>query len=511
MITCIRCGAEIPDGVYICPVCGLDVQLVPNYEMLDLDMMLRQNYNEDKKIEELEEHREIRRRQMSKMTRIKRLCAAGIAAAAAIGIFTAAMTIRSTMVKDVSAFESAYDDAARMYEDGDYQDAYNAVETALGYDKENIDAQVLKARIAYFGFESKDEAISILKNILVEDKENVSAYEALLEIYLDAGEYDNIYDQMADAPETIKNEFSEYIVEEPYISPNGGTFNMDQEIRLSAEGCNIYYTTDTSAEFDDYIHYTKPIRITGGDTTIKAVAVNSEGIHSKTVEKSFSVIYDAPDAPVIVTASGSYEGEDNKVTIEVPNGCTVYYAVDGEPSTLSQVYRDPIEMQEGKHYLYAIAVNERGISSSLAAMWYNYTPADEPEEPSGHSGGSSSSGYDPGDSNTPSSGGNSSPSGGSGSSSGGNTPSQPDDNKPTNTPTPTPTPTPEEPTPEPTPEEPTPEPTPEEPAPEPTPEEPAPEPEEPTPPNTGDTGNTPPSDTGNAGGTVPPTNSSSVL
>ena len=36
---CKRCGAEIPQGYVYCSVCGKEVQLVPDYNFLEDDML----------------------------------------------------------------------------------------------------------------------------------------------------------------------------------------------------------------------------------------------------------------------------------------------------------------------------------------------------------------------------------------------------------------------------------------------------------------------------------------
>ena len=33
---CTHCGANIPDDQLICPVCGAEVQIVPDYNPLDI-------------------------------------------------------------------------------------------------------------------------------------------------------------------------------------------------------------------------------------------------------------------------------------------------------------------------------------------------------------------------------------------------------------------------------------------------------------------------------------------
>ena len=38
---CVHCGANIPDDQMICPVCGAEVQIVPDYNPLD-DVLARE-------------------------------------------------------------------------------------------------------------------------------------------------------------------------------------------------------------------------------------------------------------------------------------------------------------------------------------------------------------------------------------------------------------------------------------------------------------------------------------
>lgn len=490
MIKCDRCGADIPDGSYECPSCGQAVQLVPNYEMLDLEMFFRQNNTQEKKVEALQERHEARRKQNRMKKLLTRLCAFAIAAVAAIFVIFTVFTIRSSM--DVSAddqFGTALSDAKQMYEDGDYQEAYNAVCTALEYDEDNEEALILKAQIAYFGLDNKDEAVSILRNLIAADSECEDAYQALLDLYADAGEYDIIAELMDSASANMKQTFADYIVPVPALSVDEGTYNEDQSIEMNAQdGCEIYYTTDAEAGFDDYILYEDALELTEGEASVNAVAVNAKGIRSKTVSKTYKIVYDVPNQPEFATASGTYQGDDDEVTINTVEGATIYYAVDAKPTTSSAMYAGPIKMQEGKHFVYAIAVNARGISSPISAIWYEYTAQTSQSSGNTYNSGSSSSG----NRYSPSSSGNN-----SGSSS--TTPTETVTPTPTETTTPSVTETPNT-TPSATPTA-TPEPEPSEPEPS------EPEPSEPTTPATPETPETPSNSQTEANSVQPSANS----
>ena len=44
---CVHCGANIPDDQMICPVCGAEVQIVPDYNPLDQETLTRREENKD--------------------------------------------------------------------------------------------------------------------------------------------------------------------------------------------------------------------------------------------------------------------------------------------------------------------------------------------------------------------------------------------------------------------------------------------------------------------------------
>lgn len=490
---CSHCGAQLPEGEVICPMCGLEVQLVPNYETLDLDMMVEQNNIGEMETLRLTEQRRERKKYLGRRRILKCLIGIVIAAIAAIGITSAVMNIRASMNTTVD-FEDVFGDAMKAYEAEEYQNAYSIVCEALNMVPDSVEAKVLKARTAH-KLENDNEAVSILRTMIANDETCEQAYEALIEVYLDQGDYDVIYELLSGVSnEAISQRFADYLCSPPVFSLEDGTYNEEQDISITAdEGAVIYFTTDGNAPSEQSEVYTAPIHIGEGSITIQAVAVNGSGMHSPTAVKTYTINFDAPNAPQIETPSGSYTGDDNKITVAVPEGCTAFYAFDKKPTTDDPAYTGPVEMPEGSHIFYVFLVNEKGISGSIAAATYVYTPkppvTQAPPTPagsgSGGNTGGSGSGYSGGGSSGGSSGG------------GGYTPTAaPATPAPTEvTPAPTEvTPAPTEVTPEPTevtpePPAPTEEPTPEPPAPteEPTPEPPAPT-EEPAPSGGGEEG-----------------------
>ena len=64
-----------------------------------------------------------------------------------------------------------------------------------------------------------------------------------------------------------------------------------------------------------------------------------------------------------------------KITVEVPEGASVYYTWDGTtPTQASAKYTGPIEMMEGNNILSLILVDKHGKTSDVLECNYKYIP-----------------------------------------------------------------------------------------------------------------------------------------
>lgn len=373
MAICSHCGAQLPEGEVICHNCGREIQLVPDYETLDLDVMVAQNSLDEHHTKVLEEQRRERRRYLKRMRLLRILLSCAIVAVAAIGVATSVQTIRGTMTSSQD-FESLYERAQEAYDSEDYQTAYNLICEALNKQADNADAKILKARIA-FAMDSADEARDILLVLISNDDTNEAAYQALLDIYVAQGDYDKLYELVSGISNTqMQQTFADYLCETPQFSMEDGTYNTELDISISSrQEYAIYYTTDGSDPTTESTLYTAPIHIGSDTLTIRAVCVTSTGIYSPTAEKTYTINFDAPSAAQITTPSGSYTGSNNTITVVVPEGSTAYYAFDARPTTDGNVYTGPVTMPEGTHFFYVILINEKGITGPVAAATYTYT------------------------------------------------------------------------------------------------------------------------------------------
>ena len=382
MKKCSHCGAKLPDGEVLCPKCGNEIQLVPNYETLDLNMMVVQKNLDELETKHLEEQRAERKRVLRNRKILKLLAAVVIATIAAIGIAVAVMTIRSTMASDQD-FDVIYAHASEAYENGEYDEAYKLISSALNVDKNSAQGKLLKAKAAY-KLSNVDEAVELLNEIISADPTSEEAYEQLINIYCEQQMYDELYNLMSNASDkNIKTKFAEYYVSTPLFSIDEGMYNAEMDLTLSsADNYEIRYTTDGSDPTAESMLYESPIHIGIGTVEIKAVAISTTGAVSPVESKIFTVNPEAPSAPQIQTASGTYYGSDSEIKVSIPDGCSAYYAFDKKPTVEDgTLVNGKITMQEGKHFFYIFVINDKGIQSSIAAAVYEYAVSAPTAEP----------------------------------------------------------------------------------------------------------------------------------
>ncbi len=139
----------------------------------------------------------------------------------------------------------------------------------------------------------------------------------------------------------------------------------------SKESSEIYYTIDGSKPTTSAIKYSGQIRLRGGTTQIRAVALNQSGDLSTETIEEYTVNSTVPENPVINPASGQYYSP-LPINITVPANCKVYYTWDGtEPTAQSRLYTKSLDMPLGKHVLSVVAIDNNGIISNTIQSSYD--------------------------------------------------------------------------------------------------------------------------------------------
>lgn len=252
-------------------------------------------------------------------------------------------------------------------------------DNAAAYFKKAISKNQKKAK-AYSGLAQvymnkgdADSAEKVFTDAIESQPDNSDIYEACIQFYIDSEQQAQIPLLLDEASDDVVSALSQYVVKVPGFSlDDSETYDDVQEVSLTAEkGSTIYYTTDGKTPTTSSKKYSKPIQLSEGRTTIKAIAVNSDGIPSMAETKKYKVELPVEDAPAVSPSTGQYTTA-TKIQIQVPDGYEAYYTLDStDPTTASYKYTEPIDMPEGETIFKAILVNKKGKTSGITTR--NYT------------------------------------------------------------------------------------------------------------------------------------------
>ncbi|MEE0956263.1 MAG: chitobiase/beta-hexosaminidase C-terminal domain-containing protein [Eubacterium sp.] len=415
MRKCDYCGADIPDDELKCPVCGHEVQLVPDYEPLENLSLGESIDNDDPYAGESERdlyakedtyyegnhrsHQERRDyhlddprvRELAIQKRKKKIILSAVLAA--IGVVTVtglifaansfgkkdsteAVTAASSSAQQEPGPDKLYEEAQGFYQSKDYTKALDKINEYLKELPDDEKGSLLKARIL-IDSGSDVKGATLLEQIIDKNASCQEAYEILLPYWLNHKYYSKINKLMASAAdESIRSKFADYIAEPPEISPASGEVEEPFEVEIKAKGeGSIYYTDDGTQPSASSDKYTGPIKIEEeGTRKIRAVFVNAKGVQSEIASAIYQVQV-SPEAPVIKTKSGTYEtgGAITAITVEVPDGYSCYYAFDKEPTKESNLYTGPVAMVLGTHTFKAALLkngsDELGPVSSVTITY----------------------------------------------------------------------------------------------------------------------------------------------
>ncbi|MBR4080693.1 MAG: chitobiase/beta-hexosaminidase C-terminal domain-containing protein [Clostridia bacterium] len=164
----------------------------------------------------------------------------------------------------------------------------------------------------------------------------------------------------------------------PMVDLVAGLYNQKRKLTLvSAEGYDIYYTFDETAELPaGGVKYESPIQLDEGIFALRAVAVNDDLI-SDELHGTYKIIMPSPQTPRSSLAPNTYKqrqriwlkpGLDNEKDTDI----TIYYTIDGSmPDADSPVYTgEPFYLPGGRVTLHAIAVNGYNKVSNVLEIKY---------------------------------------------------------------------------------------------------------------------------------------------
>lgn len=361
---CVKCGAELKEGCVYCSVCGNEVQILPDYGVLEDDYLHALLKEEDdvsthQKTGEQSSLNSGKKDKKKPGTPIFIVCFI-LFAAILTGIIVN-VTIRH---KNANSYEYQVGMAKQEEVDKNYENALHYYKTALSLQPGDVPVRLAMADI-YMKQKDYDSAMVLLVEVIELDASNKEAYKSLIAVYEDKKDYDSIAELASGITDAgILQLFDGYLVAAPVISPVEGEYEECIDVTLySMEGFDIYYTLDGSVpDAANGILYDEKKKISleeSGDYEISAVCVNEKGICSEVVTVSYEIEVLPPEYAVVTPDGGRFSGE-TLVTITAEEGCSIYYTWDGtDPTELSARYEMPLELPTGNNILSVLVINDK--------------------------------------------------------------------------------------------------------------------------------------------------------
>lgn len=257
----------------------------------------------------------------------------------------------------------------------DYVSAIEHMERALVLNSDDSSMKYLLAEYYFANLES-DKAILMLWEIINQNDVNrQAAYNKLIDYYASIQDYAMIEEILSNCNDvTIVSMFQNYLANEPEFSDMEGTYDEVLTLRLSSNSNGtIYYTTDGSMPTYESPVYTDPIVLELGIYKVSAFFVNSYGIESDVVTKTYTIDIRVPNAPNVLLDSGEFTSPE-LIEVDVQTFCKVYYTTDGTlPTIESMEYTNPIPMPIGESHFTFVAFSQEGVSGEYTERDYSLT------------------------------------------------------------------------------------------------------------------------------------------
>ena len=414
---CTRCGANIPDDQMICPECGAEVQIVPDYNPLD-DVLTRevrgsvegatrqiqtddirkyqrksgtQNGNSTRVLsqEEMDRLREKRREQARRsrnagrntelrrqQQRAKRLEAARRKRRnLLITLFVLLVLIVVVIyVAYINSYTGVMKSGYRALQERNYETAEEYFNRAVVKDRSRAEAYIGLSEI-YRDQDDLDGAEDVFLTALESQPTNTAIYQAVIDFYMDTEQQEKISVLLASCDDQgVLDAVADYVSAAPMFSLADGTYEEVQEVSITSEtGGTIYYTTDGTDPTTASTQYTEPILLQKEETTeIRAIAVNANDIPSVVSTAKYTIEFPLVDAPAVNPATGQYT-EPTQITITVPEGYTAYYTTDGStPTADSTQYTGPVDMPQNQQIIFSAVLINNNNGKATAVTTRNY-------------------------------------------------------------------------------------------------------------------------------------------
>lgn len=390
-MVCPKCGCEWKEGHLYCDSCGMEIQMVPDFEpeiensITETLSTVAEEIEGSNSVESQFKESNLQNRDTVDSNAPKEngffrdSARRGLLPIMFITFCAVAVTVIVAGVMLYHRYSPAYQiqRAKKLADAGNYELAVTFLDEARKLDPENADTALLEAEYL-LRLEDQDRALTILLEVVdrahleYADKERV--FENIIRIYNEREEYEKINRFLVSSGDMeIQNHFQQYMAMAPEFGYESGTYEEVLLLRMSANTSGtIYYTTDGSMPDEHSNVYTAPLVLETGEFQIFAIFVNDYGIKSELTRGWFVINLTVPDPPQISLTSGDYK-LPSMIEAEASEGCTIYYTTDGQtPTKDSLQYTAPIFMPLGRTNYKFIAVSEEGVSSEVISRSYSF-------------------------------------------------------------------------------------------------------------------------------------------
>ncbi len=385
---CPKCGFEMQEGQLYCEHCGMEIQIVPDFEpeiensisetLNTLAEELTQTEKEGADSKETDDKDQADdfigedAHLFDKILSNKKIFF-GITMGMTVVVIALFLVVFFIYQHNSKGYQMSR--AINYADKGRYEEAIECLKFAENIDETDADIYFLMADY-YYLMERENDAIITLKNVAMtpgfpeEDVEN--AYGKIISIYKKHEDYQSINDLLlACTNQDVIYSYQSYMAYPPDFSYIEGTYQEIVPLKLSSNTSGkVYYTMDGSVPNEKSAVYTTPIFLETGTYEISAFFVNDYGIKSEVVTQTYVIELSVPKAPEISAYSGEYT-EPSLIEVIVPEGCQVYYTRDGsEPTSDSAQYTEPISMPIGNSVFKFVSYSEEGVAGEIVTRTY---------------------------------------------------------------------------------------------------------------------------------------------
>lgn len=381
---CPKCGSEWKEGHLYCDTCGMEIQIVPDFEP-EIENSITETLStvaeeiEGKASDDLSVNNESKPEREKEDPVPDKASGQKLFPVILITFLVVLVMVIIAGVLLYQRYSVSYqiEQARKLANEQEYDQAAEFMDRARKMDPDNADIVLLEAGYL-INAGDVDQALSILLGLIdrtyLEYGEKEKVFENIIAIYGEREQYEQINNLLISCGDMdIQNHFQQYMAMAPEFGFESGTYEEVIQLRISANtGGKIYYTLDGSMPDEHSRIYTAPLTLETGEYQIFAVFINDYGIKSEVARGLYTINLTVPDPPDVLAASGDYQ-LPTMIEVQAAEGCTVYYTTDRSvPTEDSLKYTEPIFMPLGRTNYKFIAVSEQGVSSEVVSRSYSF-------------------------------------------------------------------------------------------------------------------------------------------